>query len=184
MTDSSSARPDPTPDTPGEREAQARRGYSSLQIAFHWTVVALVLANWLIGDAMSEVFEARLDGAFINQWGPAFVHIAIGLAIFGTMAARLAARLRRPVKTAGDTKHPLLARLGMMNHWALYAVLLLMPPLGAVAWFGGSEAAGDLHGLLSKLLVALVLLHVGGAVVHLLLGENIFRRILRPTAGT
>lgn len=173
-----------TPDSPVEREAHARHGYSSLQIAFHWSIVVLVLVNWLIGDAMSDVFDARVDGDFINQWGPAFVHIAIGLAIFGTMVARLLARLKRPVKTAGDTKHPLLARIGQLNHWALYAVLLAMPPLGAIAWFAESEAAGEIHSFLSAALIVLVLLHVGGAIVHLILGENILRRILRPTAGT
>jgi cytochrome b561 len=59
-----------------------------------------------------------------------------------------------------------------------------MPPLGAIAWFAKSDTAGDIHSLLSVALIALVLLHVGGAIVHVILGENILRRILRPTAGT
>ena len=89
-----------------------------------------------------------------------------------------------PVETAAGTKHHLLALLGRINHWAFYAVLLVMPVLGAIAWFGGSEAAGALHGLLAWVLVLLIVLHVGGAILHLVLGENIFRRMLRSSPGT
>jgi cytochrome b561 len=180
MTDTSAT----PPTTPTERAVHARHGYSSTQIALHWSVVGLVTVNWLIGGAMEEVFERREAGEAIVQWGPAFVHIALGLAIFGTMVARVLARINRPVETAAGTKHPIMALLGMINHWAFYAVLLAMPPLGAIAWFGGAEWAGDLHGLLAFLLPILIVVHVGGALVHLVLGENIIRRIVRPTAGT
>lgn len=170
--------------TPSEHAAHARHGYSNYQIALHWSVVALVVTNLLLGQAMERVFEMRQAGDTFAQWGPAFVHIAIGLTIFGTMVARLLARINRPVETAAGTSHPILALLGRINHWAFYAVLLAMPPLGATAWFLGSEAAGDLHSFLAGALVVLIALHVGGALLHLILGENIIRRILRPTAGT
>lgn len=173
-----------TPTTPAERAAHARHGYSSLQIAFHWSVAVLVVVQWLVGQGMEEVFEGRQAGEDLAQYGPAFVHIVLGVVILGTMIARLMARLRRPVETAAGTRHPVMALWGRINHWAFYAVLLAMPPLGALAWFAGSEAAGTLHGLLSWLLVALILLHLAGAAVHGLLGENIVRRIVRPTPGT
>jgi cytochrome b561 len=173
-----------TPTTPSERSAHARHGYSSLQIAFHWSVVVLVVVNWLVGQGMSEVFEAREAGEPLTQWGPAFVHIALGIAIFGTMVARLLTRLNRPVQTAPDSKHKIMALLGKINHWAFYAVLLVMPPLGLIAWFTGSEAFGGLHSLLAWVLVLLIAAHVGGVIVHLILGENILRRMVRPTAGS
>ena len=173
-----------TPTTPSERAAHARYGYSSLQITFHWSVVVLVIVQWLMGQGMEEVFLKREAGEQFAQWGPAFVHIVLGLAIFGTMVARLLTRLNRPVETAAGTKHPLMALLGWLNHWAFYVVLLAMPPLGAIAWFAGNEAAGNIHSFLSWVLVILIVLHVGGALTHLILGENIIRRIVRPTAGT
>ena len=172
------------PTTPSERAAHARHGYSSLQIAFHWSVVVLVIANWFVGQGMEEVFLKREAGEQFAQWGPAFVHIALGIAIFGTMVARLLTRLNRPVETAAGSKHRIMKLLGWLNHWAFYVVLLAMPPLGAIAWFAGSEAAGGLHSILAWLLPFLIAVHVGGALLHLILGENIIRRIVRPTAGT
>lgn len=173
-----------TPTSTSERAVHARHGYSSYQIAIHWSVVGLVAANWLLGQGMEGVFDAREEGETVINLGPAYMHIAIGIVIFLTMIARLTARVRRPVETAAGSKHRLLALLGRINHWAFYVVLLILPLLGALAWFGGSEAAGGLHGLLAWLLVILIALHVGGAVLHLILGENIFRRMFRSSPGT
>ena len=41
------------------------------------------------------------------QRGPASAHIALGLANFGTVVARLLTRLNRPVEIAADRKHPI-----------------------------------------------------------------------------
>ncbi len=173
-----------TPSTPSERAAHARHGYAAHQIGYHWAVVVLVVVNWLLGQGMEQVYEAREEGAAISNWGPAFMHIAIGVSILIVMLMRLGARIKRPVQTSPETKYPILALLGRINHWAFYVVLITMPLLGALAWFFDVEWAGDLHSLLSWILVALILLHVGGALLHLVLGENIIRRIVRPTGGT
>ena len=143
-----------------------------------------MVANWLLGQGMERVFDAREEGQAVINLGPAYMHIAIGIVIFLTMVARLIARTKRPVQTAAGSKHHFLALLGRINHWAFYVVLILMPLLGAMAWFTGSEAAGGLHSLLSWVLVVLIVLHVGGALVHLVLGENILRRMLRESPGT
>ncbi len=173
-----------TPTTPSERSAHARHGYSSYQITLHWTVVVLVIVQWLLGFGMEQVYNAVEAGEAVSQWGPAFVHIVLGISIFLIMGARLAARISRPVETAAGSKHHILALLGRINHWAFYVVLLAMPPVGALAWFGGSELAANIHALTAWLLLVLIVLHVGGALLHLILGENIIRRIVRPTAGT
>jgi cytochrome b561 len=173
-----------TPTTPSERAVHARHGYSSYQIALHWTVVVLVITQILLGPGMEEVFVAVQANEAVTQWGPAFVHIALGVSLFLVMVARLMARINRPVETAAGSKHHLMALLGRINHWAFYVVLLAMPPVGALAWFGGSELAATIHSWTAWVLLALILLHVGGAAVHVFLGENIIRRIVRPTAGT
>jgi len=173
-----------TPISPHERTTRARHGYSSLQITYHWSIVVLVVVNWLVGQGMEEVYEKREAGEYFAQWGPAFVHIAIGVAIFLTMIARLVTRLNRPVETAGDSKHKIMKLLGWLNHWAFYAVLLSMPPLGVLAWFFALDWAAAAHSFLAWALPFLIALHVGGAILHLILGENIIRRIVRPTAGT
>jgi len=159
-----------TPISPHERATHARHGYSSLQITYHWSIVVLVAVNWLVGQGMEEVYLKREAGEY--------------LAIFLTMIARLVTRLNRPVETAGDSKHKILKLLGWLNHWAFYAVLLAMPPLGVLAWFFAADWAAAAHSFLAWTLPFLIVLHVGGAVLHLILGENIIRRIVRPTAGT
>lgn len=174
-----------TPTSPSERTVRARHGYSSTQIALHWLVAILVIANWLLGDAMAEVFDAREEGEAISNYGPAFVHIAIGVAVLAAMLFRLSVRIRRPVQTDPDDPHRILALLGAINHWAFYALLIVIPLVGAVAWFGGSEGAGELHELLVNITLVLVLIHVGAALLHhFVLRDGLIRRMLRPTGGT
>ena len=169
----------PTSPTPGA--VRARRGYSSAQIALHWLVAGLVILNWRLGDAMDEVFDAREDGDAVAGWELAYLHIALGAAVLFLMLTRLTLRIRRPVQTDPDDPHRLLALLGAINHWAFYALLITIPLLGAVAWFGRSEEAGELHELLVNLTLLLVLLHVAAALFHqFVLKDGLIRRMLRP----
>ncbi|MDO5706866.1 MAG: cytochrome b/b6 domain-containing protein, partial [Paracoccus sp. (in: a-proteobacteria)] len=57
-------------------------------------------------------------------------------------------------------------RVGGVVHWALYAVLILTPLSGSVAWFGGQEGAAEAHETLTSVLLALAALHVAGALYH------------------
>jgi len=174
-----------TPTSTSERAEHARHGYSSTQIALHWLVAILVIANWLLGDGMAETFDAREEGVAILNFGPAYVHIAIGVSVLILMLVRLTARIRRPVQTDPDDPYRILRLLGWINHLAFYALLIVIPVLGAIAWFGNSEAAGDLHGLLVTVTLVLVLIHVGAALLHqFVLRDGLIRRMLRPTAGT
>jgi cytochrome b561 len=56
--------------------------------------------------------------------------------------------------------------LAKVAHVGLYVLLILMPVCGAVAWFGGVEAAAQGHNVMKVLLLALVVLHVVGALYH------------------
>lgn len=162
--------------------AHRKHGYSTVQIALHWTVAVLVAANLLLGGAMAEVFDAVQDGEEVDSLGAAYAHILIGSSILLLMVVRLAARLGRPVATNPDSPHRVLALLGRINHWTFYVILILLPLGGIVAWFAGSEAAGRLHGLLATALLAVIALHVAAALFHqLVLRENLLRRIIRPT---
>lgn len=169
-----------------------RHGYSSLQIALHWTVAVLVTANWLLGEAMEEAFaDISEDGgrAEAASLGGAYAHVAIGVTVLILMVARLTARLRRPVATDPDSPpdglHKALALLGLVNHWAFYALLIVIPLLGALAWFGGIEAAGSLHTFLVSVTLWLVAIHVGAALLHhFVLRDGLIRRMIRPSGGT
>ena len=162
-----------------------KHGYSSTQIALHWTVVGLVAVQWFLGWPMSQIFEARQEGTEVALRGAAYVHIALGISIFVVMLIRLSVKLRRPVEVAPDSDHPTLRTLGKINHWAFYAVLLALPLGGIAAWFGRSEAAGAAHSLLAILLPVLIAIHVSASLFHhFVLRDGLIRRMLRPTGGT
>jgi cytochrome b561 len=59
------------------RERKARHGYSSLQIALHWTVVALIVLNWFLGQAMEEIFDDIRDGEGVSSPWPAYLHVMV-----------------------------------------------------------------------------------------------------------
>ncbi|MDO5706398.1 MAG: cytochrome b/b6 domain-containing protein [Paracoccus sp. (in: a-proteobacteria)] len=79
------------------------------------------------------------------------------------MLWRIALRLSSPPAPPVTT---LAERVGGVVHWALYAVLILTPLSGGVAWFGGQEGAAEAHETLTGALLALTGLHVTGALYH------------------
>lgn len=160
--------------------------YSRLQIVLHWTVVVLVAAQLVLGDAMGTAFEALHRGftaSTATRIG-ANAHAIIGGVIFLVAASRLYLRLARGVPDIPHDGPPLLQRLAAGTHWALYATILAMPVLGAIAWYGGVRFAGDLHSALWSLLLILIALHVAGALTeHFVLRTQSLNRILgRKTA--
>jgi cytochrome b561 len=162
-----------------------KHGYSSLQIAFHWSIVGLVAFQWFLGWPMSQVFDARQAGERLVQEGAAYAHIALGVTILILMLARLGAKLKRPVQVAPDSDHPWARLAGQVNHWIFYIVLIALPLGGILAWFGRSEVAASLHALLAVALPFFIAAHVLGALVHqFVFGDNLIGRIVRPGAGS
>lgn len=162
-----------------------KHGYSSLQIAFHWTIVGLVAFQWFLGWPMSRIFDARQAGEVVVQAGAAYVHIALGVTILIVMLARLGAKLKRPVQVAPDSDHPWARLAGQVNHWIFYIVLIALPLGGILAWFGRSELAASLHAFLAVALPFFIAAHVLGALVHqFVFRDNLIGRIIRPGAGS
>ena len=68
----------------------------------------------------------------------------------------------------------------MLIHALLHIVLIAIPLAGLAAWFGGIGRAGDLHVLLTDLLLVLAGLHVAAALYHhFVLKDGLMNR-LRP----
>jgi cytochrome b561 len=124
-------------------------------------------------------------------------HTSIGLTLLALMLVRLAWRLahRPPPLPAMPVWE---ARLARATHVALYAALLAMPIAGylgsvwsgyPVKWFGLTlpawgdaipamkDAMSAFHYVTSFALLALVVLHIAGALRHVLRGEPIVRRM-------
>jgi cytochrome b561 len=62
----------------------------------------------------------------------------------------------------------------------LYALLILMPLSGAVAWFGSVDAAAQGHNVMKVILLALVAIHLVGVLHHhFLLRDGTLARMRR-----
>lgn len=163
---------------PGE----ALRGggsYTEVAKGLHWLVAALVVIQF----ATKLVPPGAMSEDALDAW-----HIAIGPTILLAMLVRLAWRATHtPPPTPTDIPAPL-QLLARATHWAFYALLIVMPVIGWVSAsaFGArptllglfglpllaakdkavAERWGDIHGVLAWVVLALIALHVAGAVYH------------------
>ena len=160
----------------------APQGYSRAQILLHWIVALLIVPQFLFHDAISDAWDAARRGvetAGIDPLVPA--HVFGGLAIFALVLWRLGLRARRGAPPPPEAEHPALKLVAKLTHGALYLLLVLLPVSGAAAWFGGVDGAADGHEVMKTLLLALVVLHVLGALFHqVVLKTDVLSRMKRP----
>jgi cytochrome b561 len=124
-------------------------------------------------------------------------HMIMGFLITSFMIVRLIVKLRSANPPHMDTGNALRDKLGVSVHHALYLLVIFMGLSGfGIAVLAGipdvilgvegaalPESFNDLlprqaHGLIAKLLVALVVLHVAAALYHqLILKDNIIARM-------
>lgn len=165
--------------------------YHPLQVSFHWLVVALLVAMFILGKYMSGL--PNDTGKLL----PLGIHIALGVITLIVILARLIARFRLPQPAPATTGHRFLDWVSKIVHYALYALVLLMVISGISLSvqtgllpivFGGSGAAlpadfyafnaRRLHGLVAPALALLVLLHAGAALYHqFLLKDRLMARM-------
>ncbi len=155
-------------------------GYSRAQIALHWGILLLLGVSYFSSDAMKSAWSAFHNGR--DAFGTvAAAHLWVGVAILVLALARVALRLSRgaPALPAGGSK--VTDTIAKLTHLGLYAILLLIPTSGLVAWFGAVDLAGEAHEVMFNLGVALVVLHVAGAVYHqFVLKDGLIERMRRP----
>jgi cytochrome b561 len=173
--------------------------YGTTAKALHWTIVALLVAQYLIGWLMPDIHGGMKPGAAMT------FHVSIGLVILVLIVLRFAWRLTHPV--APESSLPAWQRLSSeLVHWTLYVMVLLTTVTGwlFVSFRGwsisflyllpfpmlsaGNAAAGKsidgLHQAAEWTLLALVIAHVAAALVHLLYyRDHIMDRMLpgRPS---
>lgn len=156
--------------------------YDGIARLLHWLVAALVGTQFLLGWTMPDVHRDTHPVGLI-AW-----HIVVGTSLLSIMVCRIVWRLtHRPPDN--DIAQPLRA-ISSVTQLALYALLVIVPLLG---WINASSrgwrvtllyaiplpglsprgssfghAMGDVHGVLAWVLFALICLHIGGALLHLL----------------
>lgn len=170
--------------------------YSTVAIWLHWSIAALVIANLAIG---------LLHDSLLHGVGWAIpLHISFGLTVLILSLARVAWRLGHrfpPAPTDIPRWQQVTARA---THLALYALIVLMPLTGWMMVSAGKHpiglywlvevpklpvskalggVAGQGHGVLGWLLLALVALHVGAALRHhFLLRDGVLGRMIPAVA--
>lgn len=143
----------------------APTGYSRLQIALHWLVFALIAQQYLFKDTMSAAWDHITDGLETGFDPLILAHVVGGALLMIFALWRLTLRARRGVPPAIEASK-VQGILAKLTHVGLYALMILMPLSGSVAWFGGVEAAAQVHNVMKIALLALLALHVVGALYH------------------
>ncbi len=163
--------------------AKHSTGYSTVQVALHWTVVVLVTFQFLAHEGMEEAYRAfrRAEMPTGDDETFAYLHIGVGVTVLLLMLTRLFLRLTRGVP-APPKDDPLPMRLVADGiHWLIYALLILLPLSGSVAWFAGVERAADAHVLFQNILLIAIALHIGGALFqHFVRRSDVLLRMMRP----
>jgi cytochrome b561 len=161
--------------------------YSALARLLHWLVALLIIFTIALGWRM--LFIEKEPGA--EQWFD--LHRSIGLTIFTLVALRLVWRLAHSPEPLPDDMPGWQRKLAAVTHWLLYLLMVVIPITGylgashtkaGVQWFGKvtprwaepnhdlADQLFEIHGTLVWVLVALVALHVAGALKHWLIDKD------------
>ncbi|MBI1171731.1 cytochrome b [bacterium] len=154
-----------------------RSGYSGLQIGLHWAAAVLIAANYVISDGMGEALDARLSGQPVLGLTPVW-HVWAGTALLAVVAVRLIVRLMSGNRETTGPK-TLAERAADVGHWVLYGLMLAVPALGAITWFGMTDSTGDLHVLVMNAMMLVILGHAAMAIFHhFVLKDGLLRRMI------
>lgn len=143
--------------------AQATQNYARIQIILHWVIALLIAGQYLLHSGIEAAWQARLDGSLPNEPFPN-PHAIVGMVILALSLWRVGLRLRRGAPALPAEEPQALKRVATVTHVAFYAILIAMPVSGALAWVAGLEVPADAHEVAAKILLALIALHVAGAV--------------------
>jgi cytochrome b561 len=162
--------------------------YSSTAILLHWIIAALIVGNLVLGLFHNDFGKAAVPTVM-------FLHKATGMAILGLSLARLAWRVGHRPPAFDPVLRPWEMKLATFTHWLFYVMMIAIPLSGwllsstggrATDFFGLFEIAPlpisrsdethelmeEVHEILGKAMIVLILLHVAGAVKHHVQGHR------------
>lgn len=140
--------------------------YSRTQIALHWATVILVALQFLLHDGIANAFDDGIDAGTLTITGAALAHMATGTFIMFLAIYRMMERSTHGVPAPPEAEPDWAKKASKLAHMGLYALLLLLPVTGAVAWANASETAGEVHEFLRGALFLLILGHIGAVIMH------------------
>ena len=155
-------------------------GFSRFQIVLHWLIAALVVFQIVFAEAMEEMVEAAEEGERLSASDPILgtAHYWFGLAILVLVGIRLVLRLRTGVPGPAADANPLFDLAARAMHWLYYALLVVVPVLGLLAYYFG-DPWGEIHQLAKPAFILLIVVHAGAALYHqFVLRDGTLRRML------
>jgi cytochrome b561 len=157
------------------------KGYSRTQIALHWGIFVLIALQYLLHDTIAEAWDKIEQGQEFVFHPLIAAHVFGGLLILALVVWRIVLRRRRGAPALPAEEPVAMQWVAKATHAGLYALMIAMPVSGGMAWFGGVEAASEAHEVMRVILLALVVLHVVGALYQqFVLKTDIMARMKRP----
>ncbi len=166
--------------------------YNNTQITLHWVTAALVLFMLFMGTFMLKETPNSDPMKLVGLKG----HMVVGGIVLLLTISRIIWRRTSMQPSPVETGSPLKDKLGVATHYTLNILILLVALSGAgIAFMAGlpdvvfngqgalPENFGEFppriaHGILTKLLAALISLHVVAGLYHqFVLKDGIFSRI-------
>jgi cytochrome b561 len=175
-------------------------GYGALPQALHWLTGICVIAAWLLGQFIDAFHEGPPRAAALTA------HIALGESVMVFLVARLVWRIADPPPPLEPTRFGRLLEIASrVSHYALYALLVVVPFVGIVvqlkrgnalpifgAWSFASPWPTDratarsvleVHELLANALLILAGIHAAAALIHhYVFGDRTLTRMLPGAA--
>ena len=152
--------------------------YSKKQVVFHWLIAVMIATQFIFHDAISDAYEATLRGIEVAFNPLVAAHVFVGITVLLLSVWRFAVRQKTGVPPYPEAESKMTKLASEIVHYGTYALAILLPISGGAAWFGGIKAAAEAHEMMKAILMALVALHIGGALFHLFAQKNnIFKRM-------
>jgi cytochrome b561 len=175
---------------PGSRSA---RRYGTAAIVLHWLLVLGTMVMAVLGWFMVDIEKQPGSARYFD------LHKSLGLVIALLVVTRVAWRMGNRVEGLSATLPMWQVKLAHLIQLMLYALMVLVPLTGYLGasyskagviffglptprWFPVDEAIAeqvfDIHSALVWIFVALVAIHVLGALKHLLVDKDgVFERM-------
>ena len=167
--------------------------YHPLLVALHWLLAMLIIAALALG----ALIMAKLPSSDPMKLEALRSHMFGGVLILSLMLVRLFVRTRTSHPRKATTGNSLLDKVAWASHRLFYVLIIAMVASGVtmalqaglfeIAYGGRGTLPPDLwvypirsvHYLISRLLIALIALHVAGALYHtLILRDGLLRRMV------
>jgi len=157
--------------------------YGNVAIALHWSSATAVILTWLAGFTVANALPAG------QGVGLLLAHIALGVIVFALTLLRIVWWLAADKHPGAPTGQPRWqVRLAQLVHGCLYVLLVLMASSGITTLIlsgavptllaGGpvpdfSELIPRVaHGIMARILLLLLVVHVGAALWHQLVRRD------------